>query len=98
VWYIFNDGKTIGQIGSENGMIINDEEYKNSCRITIEKDGCTAPFSITCGVYGLMCHSVFSKSEIDVKSKYEDMKLELQEFIESNEDDYDWCEMFTSKW
>ena len=50
MWYLFDDGKTIGQIGSENGTIIKDEDYKNSCRITIEKDGCTAPFSITCGV------------------------------------------------
>lgn len=77
MWHTFEDGKTISQIGSENGTIIADEEYNNSCRITLEKNGCTAPYSITCEVYGLMCHTTFSNSEIDVKSKYESMKQEL---------------------
>ena len=98
MWSPFKEGKTIGKIGSENGTIITDEEYKNSCRITMETSGDTAPFSITCGVYGLMCHTTFSKSEIDAKCKYENMKQELQSFIDSNDDEYNWCEDFTSKW
>jgi len=98
MWCLFKDGETLGQVGSENGTIIADEEYSNSCRITIEKGGCAAPFSITCGVYGLMCHTAFSESELDVKRKYEKMKQELQAFLESNDDENDWCDKFTSKW
>jgi len=98
MWHLFEDGKTLGQVGSENGIIIADEEYEKSCRITIEKDGYTAPFSITCGVYGLMCHTVFSESELDINNKYETIKQELQAFINSNDDENDWCEKFTSKW
>ena len=38
-------------IGSEGGTIIADEEYKESCRITLER--CERYDAITCGVYGL---------------------------------------------
>ena len=37
-----------GETGSENGIIIADEEYKNVCRITLEK--CERYYAITCGV------------------------------------------------
>lgn len=98
MWYSIEDGKTIGQIGSENGIIIADEEFDKNCRITIEKDGCMAPYSITCGVYGLIFHTTFAGTEDEIKSKYEGMKQELQAFMESNEDESEWCEKFTSKW
>ena len=34
-----------GETGSENGIIIADEEYKNVCRITLEK--CERYYAIT---------------------------------------------------
>jgi hypothetical protein len=98
MWHPFKGGETIGQEGSESGIIIADEEYNNSCRITIEKDGCTAPYSITCGIYGLMCHTVFSDDEFEVQSKFKSMKQELHAFMESNDNEYEWCNEFTSKW
>ena len=45
------------QTGSEGGLIISDEEYKDSCRITLEK--CERYYAITCGVYGGMMHTAF---------------------------------------
>ena len=98
MWYLFSGGSTIGKPGSENGTIITDEEYKNSCRITLEKTIRPAPYSITCGVYGLMCHTAFAGSEFDAKNMYENMKQELQKFIDSAEDGDDWCEKFVFKW
>lgn len=47
-----------GTKGTENGEILFDEEYKNSCRITLER--CKKYYAITCGVYGAMVHTVFS--------------------------------------
>ena len=38
-----------GAIGSEGGNVLADEEYKDSCRITLEK--CERYYAITCGVY-----------------------------------------------
>lgn len=100
MWDAVEKGKTIGQKGSENGCIIADEEYKNSCRITIEKDGAIAPYSITCGIYGMMCHTAFAKDEAEAINKYRKMKEELQVFIDSdyNDESCDWCEQFVSRW
>ena len=47
-----------GNVGSEGGEILSDEEYKNACRITLEK--CEKYYAITCGVYGAMVHTAFS--------------------------------------
>jgi len=35
-WIEFGDGKSIDSCGSENGLILKDEELENSARITIE--------------------------------------------------------------
>ena len=100
MWYAVEAGKTIGQKGSEDGYIIADEEYKNSCRITLEKDGITAPYSITCGIYGVMCHTAFAKDEVEGRDTYDKMKDELQAYIDSDTyDEYDkWVEQFVSRW
>ena len=67
-----------GAIGSENGLILEDEEYAGSCRITAEK--CPHYFAITCGIYGAMVHTVFCGE--NYKKIYDAMKKELQEFID----------------
>lgn len=58
-WIVFDEGKSIGQQGSEGGKIIRDEENTFGARVTLEDKGHTAPFSITLGVYGLMFHTEF---------------------------------------
>ena len=58
---------------------LKDEEYKQSCRITLEK--CTRYYAITCGIYGAMVHTAFC-SEEDHLSIYEQMKQELATFME----------------
>ena len=54
MWY---DIYKPNSIGSEGGTIIADEEYKESCRITLER--CERYDAITCGVYGCMMHTAF---------------------------------------
>lgn len=65
--------------GSEGGIIMSDEGYHKSCRITLEK--CERYYAITCGVYGCMAHTIFSDHE-HYQAKYDAMKKELQEFID----------------
>ena len=77
MWIPFDNGNTIGIIGSENGVIVDDEEYENQIRITIEKNGNIAPWSFTCGIYGAMCHTAFYSNEIEVKQAVETAKLDL---------------------
>ena len=102
MWKQVNNGSTINTVGSENGIIINDEEFDLGARITLEKDGQTAPFSITCGIYGLFVHTAFFGNSIESTQKYEKIKLEIQAFLldESiNENGiYDWCSNFANKY
>ena len=87
-----------GETESENGIIIADEEYKNACRITLEK--CERYYAITCGVYGAMVHTVFTDSE-HYKDMYDDMKSELQEFLDRDTsalEEEEFYEQFTEKY
>lgn len=81
MWYKADNGETIGTIGSEGGIIINDEEYSEICRITLEK--CSRYFAITCGIYGAMVHTVFG-DEDNIYSTYNRMKQDLQVFIDTD--------------
>lgn len=58
-WIRFDEGKSIGQIGSEGGKILKDEENTFGARVTLEGKGDIAPFSITIGIYGVMFHTEF---------------------------------------
>ena len=87
-----------GETGSENGTILMDEEYKESCRITLEK--CPKYYAITCGVYGAMVHTAFC-DEDDHIAVYEAMKQELADFIDRNtteDEEYDFYDYFTNKY
>jgi len=70
-WHQFEDGATLGQKGSESGVILRDEEHPQEARITLERDTRTAPFAITCGIYGCMLHTRFSarKARLAVSTK-----------------------------
>ena len=90
----FKPGKT----GSKNGTILQDEEYKQSCRITLEK--CPQYYTITCGVYGAMVHTAFCDEGNHI-AVYEAMKQELADFIDRNtteDEEYDFYDYFTSKY
>ena len=71
--------ETTGEVGSENGVILIDEEYDDACRITLEK--CSEYYAVTCGIYGAMVHTAFF-SENEHHAKYEAMKQDLQEFVD----------------
>jgi hypothetical protein len=77
-WHRYDDGASIGQMGSEEGVIVRDDEYAGRARITLEqRDGKPAPFAITCGLYGWFLHSRYCGSEEEARRNFEQMKLEL---------------------
>jgi hypothetical protein len=80
-WYAFDNGKSIGQRGSESGSIIRDEEHGDGARITLEREGQTAPFAITCGIYGWMFHTRFFGTESEAQDEFESMRSELSKII-----------------
>ena len=98
LWTIYEKGKTLGQKGAENGIILKDEEYANSCRITLER--CIHYCAITCGIHGSMVHTAFC-DESNSLCMYKKMKEDLKAFIESDlsgDDELDFFERFTSKY
>lgn len=88
----------VDTIGSEGGIIVADEEYNKSCRITLEK--CEKHYAITCGIYGAMVHTTFSDFEY-YQIKYDTMKKELQDFLERKatiEEELDFYDYFCNKY
>jgi hypothetical protein len=87
-WYPFDQGSTIGTIGSEAGQILLDEEHPAGARITLERDGHT-PFGITCGIYGCFFHTAFASTESEALTKYTAMKDRLGELLLREDNIYD---------
>ncbi len=78
-WRDFDGGKTLGERGSERGVILIDEEHDAGARITLERDGVCAPFAITCGVYGWLMHTRFFDADVEARGEFDAMKLALAE-------------------
>jgi hypothetical protein len=82
-WDAFENGATLDQIGSEGGLIIEDEEYAGGARITLEKrDGMAARFAITCGVYGWFFHTCYCSGEQEARDSFTAMKVELARIVD----------------
>jgi len=96
-WYIFDEGATLGAEGSEYGSIVRDEEHALGARITLERDTHTAPFAITCGVYGWMMHTRFFQSEVEANAEYDRMRTALTELLATAPQDDSGTMSFTDR-
>ena len=74
MWQPFEEGRTIGQTGTEGGVILHDDEHVGGARITLERGCLRAPFAITCGVYGWMVHTRFLADDETAQHAYSLMK------------------------
>lgn len=81
-WLPFDDGKTMGQPGSEEGVIVADEEYKHSARITLERNTTVAPYAITCGMYGNFFHTRFFSTADEGQNAYDEMKIGIAQLVD----------------
>jgi hypothetical protein len=80
-WAALDGGATLGTRGSETGTIVRDDEHTLGARITLENDTAHAPFAITCGIYGWMCHTRYFASSIEAEAEYEKMRTRLAEIL-----------------
>ena len=95
IWYPFEKGATLGQKGSEEGIILRDEEHPQEARITLERDTRAAPFAITCGIYGCMMHTRFFSLESEATSEYDAMKIAMNALLlTENEGGPEGCSSF----
>ena len=81
-WEPIDQGTTIGTTGSEQGQILADDEYGHAARITLEQDCPTAPFAITCGVYGWMVHTRFFTTVDEARAEYTLMQGALAALVD----------------
>ncbi len=81
LWYGFEGGQTLGLRGAEDGTITRDEEHQLGARITIERGGPSAPYSIICGIYGWTFHTRFFNTEAEAIVAFEQMKTSLSEIL-----------------
>jgi hypothetical protein len=88
-WEPFDGGATIGTGGSEGGVTLRDEEHPLGSRITLERGGGTAPFAVTCGIYGSMVHTAFAATEAEATAQFEAMRDRLSELLAMPDDDRD---------
>jgi hypothetical protein len=84
-WRPFEEAATLGLPGSEEGIVVRDEEHSLGARITLERATSVAPFAITCGIYGWMFHTCFLSSEAEAESQYDLMKTSLSMLLEAAE-------------
>ena len=70
--------ETIGESGSEGGVILRDEASEN-CRITLEQ--CPDYFAVPCGIAGSFVHTAFC-GPADHDAVYNSMKQEISAFCE----------------
>jgi hypothetical protein len=67
VWRPFDNEATLGQRGSEGGVIVRDEEHEAGARATLERGCGSAPWTVTCGIYGWFFHTRFLGSEAEAE-------------------------------
>lgn len=80
-WQPFDGGRTIGNEGSEQGVISRDEAHMHGARITLETECWPAPFTVTCVVYGLMSHTRYFATEEEAQDAFNEMKVELESIL-----------------
>lgn len=81
-WVLFDEGKSIGQKGSEGGKILRDEENTLGARVTLEDKGDTAPCSITIGIYGLTFHTEFFSTSDHGQKCFDFFKEKIEQIID----------------
>ena len=50
---------TVGQRGTEEGVIVRDEQHDGGARITLERDCRNIPFAVTCAIQGWFVHTQY---------------------------------------
>jgi len=79
-WAAFNDGRSIGSVSSEGGVILRDDEHRRGARLTLKRG--KNYISVSCNIYGWMDHTRFLGSVYEAEREYDLMKKELDKVLE----------------
>jgi hypothetical protein len=75
-WFAFDDGRSIGKISAEGGVILRDDENSSGARITLKRG--SGYVSVSCNIYGWMDHTRFFGTVSDAQREYVAMKAALE--------------------
>ena len=74
-WLAFDDGRSIGKVSTEGGVILLDDEHELGARITLKRG--SGYVSISCHIYGWTDHTRFFGSLMEAQREYAAMKAAL---------------------
>ena len=80
-WAAFDDGRSIGKVSAEGGVILRDDEHEQGARITLKRGA--SHISISCNIYGKMDHTRFFKTISEAEREYNPMKKELGKIVDN---------------
>ncbi|HEY0977506.1 MAG TPA: hypothetical protein VGE21_08560 [Flavobacteriales bacterium] len=60
---------------------MKDEEHEEGARITLEKDGGVAPFSLTLGIYGALVDTRFYGTIENAEAEFASLKMLIDEAL-----------------
>ena len=82
-WYDYDTGFSIGTVGADDGAIVRDEEHPSGARLTLEEESSSAPFAITCQIYGWLRHTRYFSDETEAAEEFDRMEEELEEILDA---------------
>ena len=85
VWYPYDGGATVGEVGPEGGMVVRDQELGDpdddedaDARLTLEQGRAARPgWFLTATLYGWMFHTHQAADEADAVAKFTQLTEEL---------------------
>jgi hypothetical protein len=80
-WFAYDDGRSIGSMGAEGGVILRDEEHEAGARVTLKRG--SSYISVSCNVYGWIDHTRFFSSVTEAQREYVLMKSSLGNMVEN---------------
>ena len=79
-WAAYENGKSIGKVSSEGGVILRDEEHPEGARITLKQG--RDYVSVACNVYGWMDHTRFFGTVMEGQREYLNMKASMSDMMD----------------
>jgi len=78
-WFAYDDGRSIGKVSSEGGVILLDEEHPAGARITLKRG--SGYVSVSCNIYEKMDHTRFFGTVSEAQREFRNMKSSLDEVM-----------------
>lgn len=80
-WYAFDDGRSIGKVSREGGVILRDEAHKRGARITLKRG--SGHIAVSCYIQGWMDHTRFFNSVPEAQREFVLMRSSIESILEN---------------